>query len=123
MYPRVEINLDGILRNLDILRKKCAEQNISLSLVTKVLGGRRQLVKDITEKVGITSICDSRVYNLAYFFDIDVEKWLIRSPMISEAESVVKYADVSLNSELKVIESLNSAAIKQSKKHKTNSKK
>ncbi|MBQ7957597.1 MAG: alanine racemase [Clostridia bacterium] len=118
MYPRVEINLEGILHNLHILRSKCEEQGSSLSLVTKVLGGRRQLVKYITEISGITSICDSRVYNLAYFYELDVEKWLIRSPMISEAETVVKYADVSLNSELKVIEALNETAIKHNKKHK-----
>ena len=34
------------------------------------------------------------------FVDIKAEKWLIRSPMLSQVSDVVKFTDVSLNSEL-----------------------
>jgi len=61
---------------------------------------------------------DSRISNLRNYADLNVEKWLIRTPMLSEVESTVKYADVSLNSEQKTITALNEAAASQNKTHK-----
>lgn len=118
MYPCIEIHLDGILQNLNILKNACESQGISLSLVTKVLGGNLQLVGDLIKKGNISCICDSRIQNLKVFRDIAVEKWLIRSPMLSEVSDVVQYADVSLNSELTVLLALNQAAMEQKKIHK-----
>ncbi len=118
MFPCVEIKLDGILHNLNILKTACSDKGISLSLVTKVLGGNLPLVQEILRESQIQTICDSRIQNLIAFEGLSAEKWLIRSPMISEADSVVRYADVSLNSELSVIVALNDAAIKQDKTHK-----
>ena len=46
------------------------------------------------------------------------EKWLIRSPLMSEADEVVKYADVSLVSERFVLEKLSACAKAQGKNHK-----
>ena len=118
MFPCIEIKLDGIVHNLKILKNICNEKGISLSIVTKILVGYDALVKYIVEQGEIDTICDSRIRNLMEFEEIDVEKWLIRSPMISEAEQVVRYSDVSLNSELEVIQALNKAAVKLNKKHK-----
>lgn len=118
MYPCVEIKLNGILHNLNTLKTACSERGISLSLVTKVLGGNLPLVQQIITQGNIQTICDSRIQNLMIFCDIPAEKWLIRSPMISEAETAVQYADVSLNSELAVIQALNAAALRQNKVHK-----
>lgn len=118
MYPCIEIHLEGILRNLNILKNACEARGISLSLVTKVLGGHHQLVGDLVQKGNLATICDSRIQNLKIFQDIPAEKWLIRSPMLSEVSDVVEYADVSLNSELTVLQALNDEAVKQSKIHK-----
>ena len=118
MFPCVEIKLDGILHNLNILKTACSERGITLSLVTKVLGGNLPLVKMIIQQGQIDTICDSRIQNLIAFEELDVEKWLIRSPMLCEAEYAVKYADVSLNTELVVIQALNSAALQQNKVHR-----
>ncbi len=118
MFPCVEIKLDGILHNLNILKTACNDRGISLSLVTKVLGGNLPLVNEILKQGRIDTICDSRIQNLMAFQGIPAEKWLIRSPMISEADAAVQYADVSLNSELAVIRALNDAALKQKKTHK-----
>ena len=118
MYPCIEIHLEGILRNLNILKNACEARGISLSLVTKVLGGHLQLVGDLVQKGNLATICDSRIQNLKTFQDIQAEKWLIRSPMLSEVLDVVGYADVSLNSEMTVLQALNDEAVKQSKIHK-----
>ena len=49
---------------------------------------------------------------------IDAEFLLLRSPFLSQAESVVKYADISLNSEIVVIKELSKFAIEQNTIHK-----
>ena len=43
---------------------------------------------------------------------------LIRIPMLSEIEDVVRLTELSLNSEMEVLEALNAEAGKQGKKHK-----
>jgi predicted amino acid racemase len=49
---------------------------------------------------------------------MDIEKLLLRLPMISQAEDVVNFSDISLNSELRTIEKLSQSAVKYSKYHK-----
>ncbi len=117
MYPCIEIRPDGILHNLKILKSTCAEHGISLSLVTKMLVGYEPLVRYLVNEGEISAICDSRVENFREFVDIKAEKWLIRSPMLSQIEETVKFTDVSLNSELKVIRALNDEACRQHKHH------
>lgn len=118
MYPCIEIRPDGILHNIKILKNKCAENGMSLAIVTKMLVGYEPLVRFLVEESGIAAICDSRVENFMEFVDIKAEKWLIRSPMISQVSDVVKFTDVSLNSEIDVVQALNREAKKQNKRHK-----
>ncbi|MBQ6624769.1 MAG: alanine racemase [Clostridia bacterium] len=118
MYPCIDIKLDGILHNISLLKNKCKENNIDFCLVTKMLVGYKKLVEYIIDNADIRIICDSRIKNFSAFSEIDVEKWLIRSPMISEVEDVIRYSDVSFNTELDVIEKLNVEAKKQNKIHR-----
>jgi len=118
MYPCIEIKVDGIVHNINILKKACDERGIFISLVTKVLAGDSSLVNEIISKSDIKNICDSRLQNLIKFKDIDVEKWLIRSPMLSEVDDVVEYVDVSLNTEKEVLLALNEAALNKCTVHK-----
>ena len=117
MYPRIEIKIDNIIENAKKINSLCKERGVKLSVVTKLFAGNKEIVKKIVES-GIESICESRIDNLQNFKDINVEKWLIRSPMISEIEEVVSLADVSLNSEFEVIKKLDEEARKQGKIHK-----
>lgn len=117
MYPRLEINLDGIVKNAQIMKKICNEHEINLSVVTKVLVSDKKIVKALVDN-GITSICESRIQNLMEYQDINAEKWLIREPMLCEINNVVAYSDISLNSEIKTIRELNDEAKKQNKVHK-----
>ncbi len=118
MFPCIEIRPDGILHNLKIMKQRCAENGMSLSVVTKMLVGYEPLVRYLVEEGEIKAICDSRVENFMEFVDIKAEKWLIRSPMLSQVKDVVKFTDVSLNSELDVLRALNEEAEKQNKRHK-----
>jgi predicted amino acid racemase len=93
------------------------EQGIKVAGVTKVLCGNLEIAKSLINN-GVTYLADSRIENLKNFSKIQVEKWLLRLPMEWEADEVVKYADVSLNSELYTIRLLNHFAEKNNKYHK-----
>lgn len=62
-------------------------------------------------------IGDSRVRNLQKYDGLPVQKMLVRIPMLSEAEEVARYADVSLHSEMSVIRAVGQAAQKLGKIH------
>lgn len=118
MYPCIEIKPDGILHNIKTLKSLCDRYGKTLSVVTKMLVGYEPLVRYLVEEGEIFAICDSRVENFMEFVDIKAEKWLIRSPMLSQISDVIKFTDVSLNSELSVITALNGEAKRQNKRHR-----
>src|SRR5699024_246270 len=62
-------------------------------------------------------LADSRVENLKKMKYYKIPKILLRIPMLSEVEDVVEYSDISLNSEMKVIEALSNVAVKKNKVH------
>lgn len=116
MYPKIEINIKGIKENISTLTNECNKHNVFISVVTKVLANNKEIVSKICNNV--KAIADSRVDNIKNYQDINAEKWLIRLPMECEIEDVIKYCDVSLNSEIYTIKLLNEEAKKQNKKHK-----
>lgn len=117
MYPKVEINLNGIIENAKKMQKICKKSGKNYCLVTKLIADNEEIVKALVDN-GIDCIGESRIKNLISYKDIKAEKWLIRIPMLCEVEDVIKYSDVSLNSELEVIKALNEEAKKQNKIHK-----
>lgn len=117
MYPKIEINLKKIIKNTKEMKKLCNFNGVSLSMVTKLLSDNKEVVEALV-KNGVDCICDSRIQNLISYKNINAEKWLIRIPMLSEIKNLVKYVDVSLNSEIDVIKKINIECEKQRKKHK-----
>ena len=77
------------------------------------------LVKQFADG-GVKYIASSRLEQLQDAKDFGIEKplMLIRIPMLSEIEDVVRLTELSLNSEMEVLEALNAEAGKQGKKHK-----
>ncbi|QXM05956.1 ornithine racemase Orr [Crassaminicella indica] len=114
--PRIEVNLNKIRHNTKVLKELCEKSNIMLAGVTKVFCAIPEVAKEIV-KGGVDMLADSRIENLKKLKDINIPKLLLRLPMNSRVEDVVRYADISLNSELKTIESLSNEAIKQNKVH------
>jgi predicted amino acid racemase len=84
--------------------------------VTKVFCADEKLVKAYIDG-GIDYIGESRIENLMKVKNFDIKKVLLRLPMISQTDLVVKYADISLNSELKTIAELNNSANKMGLVH------
>ena len=117
MYPRLVIDLKKIKNNLDKITELVKGSNCSLMIVTKGYCADLEIYK-ILENSNIDYLADSRIQNLKKYEGTSKERVLLRLPMNSEVDEVVKYSDISLNSEMKTIRNLNEAAIKQNKKHK-----
>lgn len=116
-YPSVTVNLPHLRKNIPILRELCENRGIQITAVTKVFEADPVIARVLVEG-GLSRLGDSRVDNLERLAEFDVEKWLIRPPMISEAAKLVKYGDASLNSELAVIEAIEKECEKQGRRHK-----
>ncbi len=116
-YPKVEVDLNKLKHNVSVLVNLCSKNGIDVAGVTKVFCGNPKIAKAYVDG-GVKYLADSRIENLIKLKDIDLPKILIRIPMISEAEEVVEYADMSLNSELETIKALSKASIKKGKTHK-----
>lgn len=117
MYPKIEIKINQIIENAKKIQQICEKNNKTYCLVTKLLVDDKEVVKMLIDS-GVKIIGESRIKNLKSYKDLNAEKWLIRIPMMCEVSEVVKYSDISLNSEFDVIKALDEEAKKQNKIHK-----
>ena len=115
-YPCMEIDLNKVTHNTLEINNICNNKDINIVGVSKVFCARRPIVQAML-KGGIEIIGDSRIENLKRLEDIKCRKMLLRIPMESNAAEVVKYSDISLNSELKTIKMLSKAAKRVNKLH------
>lgn len=116
MYPLLRINLVKLRENTQTIVNLCEKKNIKVVGVTKVFCAIPEVAQTMV-KGGVEILGDSRIKNLKKLQHIPVPKMLLRIPMKSEVEEVIKYADISLNSEIDTIKSLSEEAKKQRKIH------
>ncbi|WP_291635039.1 ornithine racemase Orr [Clostridium sp.] len=115
-YPCVEVDLKKLRHNVETILAMCNKKHIDVTSVTKVFCSERTIVEAILQ-AGVTQVADSRILNLKKLKDLNCTKMLLRIPMISEAHEVVRYTDVSLNSEIDTIKKLGAAAKDLNKIH------
>ncbi len=116
MYPRVLIDLSKFRNNVKVVNKRLNNVGIDIFGVSKVFCADKHLSKIFVEE-GLAGIADSRISNLSKLKDYPIKKILLRIPMHSEIEDVIKYSDISLNSETSTLNMLSKEAIKQGKVH------
>ena len=116
-YPRLEIFLDKITHNTRVVVGLCHQKDIRVAGVTKVFCGHPTIARAMVDG-GIDILADSRLENLRKLRGFPLSKLLLRLPMISQAEAVIEWADVSLNSEIETIKALSEAALAKRKVHK-----
>lgn len=122
MYPKLVINLKKLEDNLNACATITKDHGkCSLMIVTKGLCADKEMVKMVAENPKVDFIADSRVKNIAAFADVaranGKKTVLLRIPMHCETADVVKYVDLSFNSELSTIRLLNEEAAKAGKVH------
>jgi ornithine racemase len=116
MYPQLVIDLNKVKNNLDKISEMVKSVGCSLMIVTKGYCADVEIYK-MLEESDIDFLADSRIQNLKKYEGTKKQRALLRLPMGSEAEEIVRYADLSLNSELVTIKKLDDAARKQNKIH------
>jgi len=104
MFPKLVINTNKFRHNLRYLLDESHKFGISVMGVTKVFCSDPKLVQIMIEE-GVDFIADSRIQNLKTISSY-IPKVLLRLPMISEAEDVVRFSSMSLNSEIDTIRAL-----------------
>ena len=116
--PRLEIDLDKIYHNARTLVERLAARGISVTGVTKASLGCPAIATAML-RAGVRGLGDSRIENIQAMRDAQVAApmTLLRSPMLSQVERVMKQADISFNTELDVISQLSSAAQKVKRIH------
>jgi len=117
------VKTENIIRNIIKLDTFLKKHDIQWSLVSKVLSGDLSFLKTIlTEDVvsRLHSIGDSRVSSLKIIKKINPNliTIYIKPPAQNIAKSIVQYADISVNTSYRTIESLSKEAVKQNKIHK-----
>lgn len=115
-YPQLRIDEKKFRYNVRTLNEYCQSKGVQVHFVTKCLCAYEPLVKIMKEE-GIDKMADSRILNLKTLRRYAKSVLLTRIPQISEAEDVVRYTDISLNSELATLRALGAAARNLGKVH------
>ncbi|MGM0420450.1 MAG: alanine/ornithine racemase family PLP-dependent enzyme [Bacillota bacterium] len=118
-YPCTNIYLDKIKENAAQMKTKCAQHGAKLAGVTKGAAGDIRVAQAFLD-AGVEQLADSRLENLKKFKEagLKAEMMMLRLPYPEEAEAIVEYADISLNSELTTLQALSQAARRKNLIHK-----
>ena len=119
MYgPSITIDLEKIERNARTVAHACARHGIGVFGVTKGTCGMPQVARAML-RGGVIGIGESRFENIRRLRDsgIDCPIMLLRSPPLSRVEEVIKTVDISLNSELAIVEELSRVAERMGRVH------
>lgn len=109
-YPQLVINKKRLIHNIKEITTRCSSQGVMVTGVIKGCGGNLKIAEAMISN-GCHSIGSSRVDHLRRVkgMNFDIKTMLLRIPMISEVDEMLKWTDISLNSEKKVIEQINKA--------------
>lgn len=107
---------DKLKHNYDYLKGLFDERNIEWGVVSKILCGNKLYLKELLS-LGVKEIHDSRISNLRAIKELDpsVQTVYIKPPPLHSIKAVVKYADVSLNTEIRTIRLISAEAVKQNR--------
>ncbi|WED29452.1 alanine/ornithine racemase family PLP-dependent enzyme [Vibrio sp. DW001] len=110
-YPRLEIDCAKISHNAKVLIYQLGLKKIAVTPVTKVCLGHPIIAQALIES-GANILADSRVENIIKMKQsgMILPTMLIRSPMLSQVSDVIQYCDISLNTEISVVQQLSKTA-------------
>lgn len=114
-YPRLEIDLRVIRRNVSAILARCRKWQTRPVFVTKGFLADFPLVQLLYE-IGIRNFADSNLPNLVRmrtFFGQGVHLSLIRLPMIQELETIIEIGCIPFVSHWETLERMNAVAQKR----------
>lgn len=116
---RLFLYRDKLRHNYHFLQELFRNSEAEFSIVTKLLCGNKRYLKEVLD-LGPKQICESRISNLKAVKQINplIETIYIKPPSPSVIKSLIKYADISFNTEYEIIKMLSREAKTQNKTHK-----
>ena len=120
MYPRVVIDIKKLRENINTLACITKDDGrCSLMIVTKGLCADLEMVKMLAGAPEVDFVADSRLKNIKSYSkivrDAGKKTVLIRIPMLSEVDELVKCVDLCVNSEMETVRAIDKAAAKEGK--------
>lgn len=118
-YPMLEINLKKLQENIKFMVDFCVAGGISIAGVVKGFNGAPEVVEQFVS-AGCSYIASSRMDQIIELKEYGIDKpfMMIRIPMFSEIKELVKFVDISLNSELETLNIIEQECRLQGKRHK-----
>ncbi|WP_209331467.1 alanine racemase [Lunatimonas salinarum] len=115
----LNLHKEKLQDNFEFLKKHFNTHGVAWGVVSKMLCGNRTYLKELIN-LGVDEVHDSRISNLRKIKEINpqVQTVYIKPPSKRNLADMVRYADVSLNSELNTIRWISEEAVKQGKNHK-----
>ena len=116
--PALNIDHEKLRENMKTVVSWCSEAGIDVAGVFKVTSGLASAALDY-EACGAKWIASSRLEQLARAKEagVGIPMMMIRVPMISELDDMVKVCEYSLQSEFSTLKALDEAAIRAGKIH------
>lgn len=115
--PRIEISLSQIRDNARILSALYGQKGISLMGVSKAVLGEPSIIEAMIQG-GVRFIADSRIENIQKMKDAGIlTQFVLLRTALSQAESVIKSVDISLNTEIETLKKLSYYAKIHNKNH------
>lgn len=115
--PRIEIALSQIRHNARMLCELYGQKGISLMGVSKAVLGDPSIAKAMIQG-GVKFIADSRLENIQKMKNAEIStQFVLLRTALSQAESVIRNVDISLNTELETVKELSRYAKIQNKIH------
>jgi ornithine racemase len=117
LIPRIEIALSQIRHNAGVLSELYGQQGISLMGVSKAVLGDPSIAEAMIQG-GVKFIADSRLENIQKMKNAGISaQFVLLRTALSQAETVIKNVDISLNTELETVKELSHYANIHNKIH------
>lgn len=118
IYPKLKVDLGKFRDNYRLMKQLCENNGVEMAFVIKGCAGFPKVVETAVAE-GVKTIATSRFEQFAALGEDwhKAQKLLLRIPMPSEIGDVIKWCDMSLESDLGILKLLNDEAKKQGKIH------
>lgn len=115
----IELHRENLNHNFNYLDNLFKKNDIEWGVVSKLLCGNKIYLKELLN-LGVREIHDSRISNLKAIKELDknAQTVYIKPPAKRSIKNLVKYADVSFNTEYATIKLISDEAVRQGKHHK-----
>ncbi|WPP50532.1 alanine/ornithine racemase family PLP-dependent enzyme [Catalinimonas niigatensis] len=115
----IKMKRESLLHNFSFLKDLFDSNDLHWGVVSKLLCGNELFLQELID-MGVREIHDSRISNLKKIKEInaDIQTVYIKPPAKEAVEDLIRYADVSMNTEYYTLKWLSDEAVKQRKVHK-----